>query len=106
MLVKDRTAIEPWQKIPKQMADLNLTPEDGMTKAWFVDHQGRLFGGAEAINRCIRLVWWLKPLAYLYDVPGIRHLQDRAYQWIADNRYRLPGSTAACAVDLNPPPTE
>lgn len=105
-LVGNRTAIEPWQKIPDQMTDLGLTAEDGMTKVWFVAADGTLYGGAEAINHCLRLVWWLKPLTYLYAIPGIRQLEDRAYQWIADNRYKLPGSTAACAIDLPKPTIE
>jgi predicted DCC family thiol-disulfide oxidoreductase YuxK len=26
-------------------------------------------------------------------------LQDSIYRWVADNRYRMPGSTAACEIE-------
>lgn len=84
------------------MQALGLTAEDGLTQAWFVAADGTLSGGAEAINRCLRTVWWIRPITYLYHLPGIKQLQDRAYRWVADNRYQMPGSTAACAV---PTPT-
>jgi predicted DCC family thiol-disulfide oxidoreductase YuxK len=81
------------------MAALGLTDEDGMTQAWFVDKNGRLTGGAEAINEVLKYVWWARPLATLYHIPGLKQLQDRAYRWVANNRYRLPGSTAACVME-------
>ncbi|MCB0037254.1 MAG: DUF393 domain-containing protein [Anaerolineales bacterium] len=90
--------VQGWQTIPERMAELGLTAEDGMSKAWFVDAQGNLTGGAEAVNQAMRYAWWVKPFTYLYYLPIMRPLQDRLYQWIADNRYKMPGSTAACAV--------
>lgn len=82
------------------MAALGLTDEDGLKQAWFVASNGRLTGGAEAINQALKYCWWLRPLTYLYPLPGIRQLQDRAYRWVADNRYRLPGSTPQCALPV------
>lgn len=82
------------------MAEVGLTDEDGWTQAWFVTATGEVSGGAEAINRALRHVGWAKPFTYLYPLPIIRQLQDRAYRWVANNRYRLPGSTAACEVQL------
>ena len=91
---------QPWQAIPEQMAALGLTDEDGLTQVWFVSANGRLSGGAEAINRAMRYCWWLRPFTYLYFLHGIRQLQDWVYRWVARNRYRLPGSTAQCALSL------
>jgi predicted DCC family thiol-disulfide oxidoreductase YuxK len=82
------------------MAELGLTDEDGMAKVWFVDQRGKLSGGAEAVNYAMRHVWWAKVFTYLYPIPGIRQLQDWGYQWVADNRYRMPGSTDACALPV------
>ncbi len=96
---RNRTAIEPWHAIPEQMAKLGLTTEDGMTQIWFVDGGGRLTGGAEAMNAVMKLVWWGRPFTILYPIPGIKQLQDWAYRWVANNRYRMPGSTAACALE-------
>ena len=80
------------------MAALGLTDEDGLKQAWFADAKGQLSGGAEAINRALRYCWWLRPFTYLYPLPGIRQLQDWVYRWVAENRYRLPGSTPQCAL--------
>ncbi len=93
-----RIDCQPWQAIPDKMAALGLTDDDGMQQAWFVDAHGRLTGGAAAINQSLRNCWWLRPLTYLYALPGIRQLQDWVYRWVAKNRYRLPGSTPQCAL--------
>lgn len=90
--------IQGWQFIPERMKELGLTAADGMTQVWFVDQHGRLSGGAEAANRAMRLTWWAKPFTYLYHVPGIQQIQKWGYRWIANNRYKMPGSTEACAV--------
>jgi predicted DCC family thiol-disulfide oxidoreductase YuxK len=81
------------------MGALGLTDEDGMIQVWFVDENGRLTGGVEAVNEVMKQVWWLRPFAYLYRIPGIKQLQDHAYRWVANNRYRLPGGTVACAIE-------
>lgn len=103
VFTKDRVDIQAWQRIPEKMAELGLTAEDGMTSAWFVSAENHLSAGAEAINRTLRTVWWLAPITYLYHIPGIKQLQNRTYQWIADNRYKLPGSTEACAIPTQKP---
>ena len=96
-LTKDKIEIQTWQMIPERMAELGLTADDGMTSAWYA-HGDKLYAGAEAINHTMRSVWYIAPLTYLYYVPGIRQVQNRVYQWIADNRYKMPGATDACAV--------
>ncbi len=88
------------------MAQLNLTVEDGMTQVWFVAKNGRLTGGAEAINQAMKHCWWAKPFTFFYPIPGIKQLQDKVYRWIADNRYRMPGSTAACAIPTHKDDTQ
>jgi predicted DCC family thiol-disulfide oxidoreductase YuxK len=90
--------IRPWQQNLKLMAEHGLTAEDGMTQVWYID-ANTLSGGAEAVNNALRLIWWARPFTYLYRLPGIRHLQDRLYRWVADNRHRMPGSTAACKIE-------
>ena len=32
----------------------------------------------------------------IYRVPGIRFIQNAVYRWIADHRYRFPGTTPYC----------
>lgn len=88
--------IQSWQAIPERMAALSLTAADGMAKAWFVDKDGSLTGGAAAVNGAVGYCWWLRPFTHLYQLPGMRQLQDRIYQWVAGNRHRLPGSASQC----------
>jgi predicted DCC family thiol-disulfide oxidoreductase YuxK len=86
------------------MAEYSLTAEQTMTQVWYIDHNIdsiTISGGAAAVNDSLRHVWWLKPFTYLYSLPGIRQLQDRLYRWVADNRHRMPGSTAACEIEPN-----
>jgi predicted DCC family thiol-disulfide oxidoreductase YuxK len=97
---KGRVDVRPWQHSAQIMAGLGLTAEDGMRQVWYVDENGRLSCGAEAVNNVIRLVWWARPLTFLYRLSGFRQLQDRLYRWVADNRHRMPGGTAECAVEL------
>jgi predicted DCC family thiol-disulfide oxidoreductase YuxK len=99
---KGQVELQPWQAIPDRLAALGLTAADGQAKAWFVDERGGLSGGAEAINRALRYCWWARPFTYLYFLPGLRQLEEWVYQWVADNRYRLPGSTPSCKVDREP----
>ncbi|KAA3664988.1 MAG: DUF393 domain-containing protein [Chloroflexi bacterium] len=80
------------------MAAVGLTGADGMAKAWFVDENGRLSSGAHAINEAMRFCWWIRPFTHLYHIPGIHQLQEHIYQWIANNRHRLPGSTPQCEM--------
>ena len=97
---RSRVEIQPWQKIPERMDALGLTIDDVLTQVWYVSADSRkLTGGAAAVNDTLWHVWYLRPLTWLYRVPGIHQLQDRLYKWIAVNRYKMPGSTAACAID-------
>ena len=77
-----------------------------MRQAWFVDANDQLTGGAGAINRSLRYCWWLRPFTYLYFLPGICQLQDWVYHWVANNRYRLPGSTPQCEIPAQGKATE
>lgn len=97
-----RLDVLPWQT-PGLLARVGLTAEQTMASAWFVDEEGRTFAAAEGINRALAAMHGIfRPLLWLYRVPGIRLIEDAVYKWIAANRYRLPGSTAACAVPTPP----
>jgi predicted DCC family thiol-disulfide oxidoreductase YuxK len=67
-----------------------------MTKMHVILPSGRVVAGAEAAARIaagVPIVGWL---AYLYYVPGLRQLMERAYGLVAKNRYRLFGRTRPC----------
>ncbi len=86
--------------------EAGLTFEQTLEAAWFVDEKGRQFRGAGAINTCLAAVHGIfEPLVWLYALPGIRQIEDTVYAWVARNRYRMPGSTAACKVEPPHPKT-
>ena len=80
------------------MGEYGLTAEDGMTQVWYID-QDEVSGGAKAVNKAMRQAWWARPFTYLYDLPGISHIQNWVYRWVANNRYRMPGGTATCGIE-------
>lgn len=80
------------------MERYGLSLDDVMTQVWIITKQEEVLGGAAAVNHCFHYIWWARPLAFLYRVPGLRHLEDWLYRWIAAHRHLMPGSTATCAL--------
>jgi predicted DCC family thiol-disulfide oxidoreductase YuxK len=59
--------------------------------------EGRAYFKSDATIRVLASLpgwWWLRPLLLLLPRP----LRDRAYDWIARNRYRLFGRRESCLV--------
>jgi len=86
---------EPLQA-PGAADRLGVTADRLSESAWWLDDSGEVYAAAEAINAALSVALRSRaPLAF-YRVPGIRHLQDAAYRWIAAHRYRFPGTTPYC----------
>lgn len=91
-------AVQPWQST--DLEALQLTENDVTTAAWWLDGSGQATAsGAQAIAAALRtcgpgyrLVGWAMTL------PVVRLLAAVVYGWVARNRYRLPGATAACKL--------
>jgi predicted DCC family thiol-disulfide oxidoreductase YuxK len=65
-----------------------LTKEACMKALHVVAPDGTVYSGAEAIARLVARAPLWGWLAYGYYVPGVRFALDRAYAWVARNRYR------------------
>jgi predicted DCC family thiol-disulfide oxidoreductase YuxK len=94
----------PWQDL--DLAAHGLT-EQAVTSAvqWLRPRtDGRpIPSGAAAVARLLlRSRWPFRPLGALLLVPPVSWLGRLGYRLIADNRYRLPGGTPACAVPKHP----
>lgn len=92
-----RYAIAPWQQL--DLAALGLTADECLDAAQFVCPDGQVRAGHQAIAEALRQ--GSPPFGPLGAVLGSRALAPlarRVYEWVAENRYRLPGGTAACAV--------
>ncbi|HEV7707380.1 MAG TPA: DCC1-like thiol-disulfide oxidoreductase family protein [Asanoa sp.] len=93
--------------IPWQFANLDAL---GLTRAqcveavqWVPEH-GEPAAGPVAIARLLRSsgpVWRLA--GRVLDLRPVTALAWPAYRWVARNRHRLPGGTAACAVPADSP---
>jgi predicted DCC family thiol-disulfide oxidoreductase YuxK len=85
-----------------QLTDLDalgLSEEEASAAVQWVETDGTIRSGHEAIAAALSSaggVWALAGRALL--LPGISPIAAVSYRLIADNRYRLPGGTPACAV--------
>jgi predicted DCC family thiol-disulfide oxidoreductase YuxK len=89
--------IAAWQLT--DLAELGLTEAQAADAVQWVRVDGTVRSGHEAIAAALAVaggIWRAAGRALL--LPGISWLAARAYRLVADNRYRLPGSTPACAL--------
>jgi predicted DCC family thiol-disulfide oxidoreductase YuxK len=98
-LVKlDRTGnlqTEPFQRAGT--AERLGIPADRLGEsAWWLDSSGQVYGGAEAANAALSAALGTRLPLFIYRIPGIRSLQEAVYRWVADHRYRFPGTTPYC----------
>jgi predicted DCC family thiol-disulfide oxidoreductase YuxK len=56
-----------------------------------LDEKGQIFKGPDAVFRILREVPSLRPISWLYGLPGMRQLAKVVYRWIARHRYKLFG---------------
>jgi predicted DCC family thiol-disulfide oxidoreductase YuxK len=94
----DRTGgleIVPFQQ-PGTAERLGISPSRMTESGWWLDSSGQVYGGAEAVNAALSAALGTRLPLVLYRVPGIRFLQERVYRWVANHRYRFPGTTPHC----------
>ncbi|RDH79401.1 DUF393 domain-containing protein [Mycolicibacterium moriokaense] len=75
---------------------LRIPPERLMEQLWWLDGSGEVYGGAEAANAAVSAALGTRLPLLLYRLPGMRSAQDAVYRWVADHRYRFPGTTPYC----------
>ncbi|WP_436788271.1 thiol-disulfide oxidoreductase DCC family protein [Yinghuangia sp. YIM S10712] len=89
--------ITAWQFA--DLDELGVTPERAAHEVLLVTPTGEVHGGAAAFAKLLafeRGVWSV-PGAVM-QIPPIDLLAAKAYRLVADNRYKLPGGTPACAL--------
>lgn len=101
---------DQFEYVPRQAKGLDerfpaLAEGDFNTGLRLIDRDGRIHVGADAIYLISRRLPRTKWAAWLYRVPGINWISQRAYAWIAKNRYRLAGSceSGACSTEATEP---
>jgi predicted DCC family thiol-disulfide oxidoreductase YuxK len=99
--------IVAWQLA--DLAELGVTEKQARDAVQLVQIDGTVRSGHEAIAALLGTagrIW--KILGRVILLPGISWAAAKVYRLVADNRYRLPGGTPACAVrpgrgDCRPP---
>jgi predicted DCC family thiol-disulfide oxidoreductase YuxK len=94
--------VEPWQWVVDLEA-YGLTRGDVSTAVYWIDPHGTVHRGHKAVAASLRAMgggWGL--LGITLSVPPIRWVAAVAYELIARNRHRLPGSTPACRLPKKP----
>lgn len=89
--------IVAWQLA--DLAKLGITEEQAADAVQLVQVDGTVRSGHEAIAAVLTTagrIWTIVGRAVL--LPGISWIAARIYRLVANNRYRLPGGTPACAV--------
>ncbi|MFF8443332.1 thiol-disulfide oxidoreductase DCC family protein [Streptomyces californicus] len=95
---RPRTAAVAWQTLPAELTEPHLER---------LDHEVLLFHGdrvrAGGVAALASLLGSSPARTYrgvgkLLRLPLIRRAANLAYRWVARNRQRMPGGTAACAV--------
>ena len=94
-----RYEVAPWQEL--DLDALGVTEADCIEAAQFVHPDSSVVAGHLAIAEGLKHgapLW--RPLGHLITRPGVSWVAARAYTWVADHRYALPGGTPACAPKL------
>ncbi|MGA5819239.1 thiol-disulfide oxidoreductase DCC family protein [Kitasatospora sp. NPDC094028] len=104
-----------WEAVPFQFADLaeldasaggrgEVSAERAEREVLWVTPGGRVYGGAQAVARLLMRSGgvWAYAGAALALAP-VRPVAALAYRWVARNRHRMPGGTAACALPARKP---
>ena len=89
--------IVPWQRA--DLDALGVDPAAAVDALQWVDADGRVSAGAEAVARMLRtggLLW--RTVGAVMLLPVVRQVAALVYRFVAKNRHRLPGGTPACRV--------
>lgn len=78
---------------------LGISTSALLDSVWWLDSSGDVYAGAEAVNAAVSVALGTRLPLRIYRLPGMRWLQDLAYRWVADHRYRFPGTTPYCETD-------
>jgi predicted DCC family thiol-disulfide oxidoreductase YuxK len=84
-LQRHELGVAPLQD-PRVGSLLGLTREQLLTELRFLDADGVLYGGAEALLVLARAISWARPLIWFSRIPGMSRVLDAAYRWIAAKR--------------------
>ncbi len=58
-----------------------------------MDSEGRFWKGPDAVRHLLKVLPCGRPIAWILLLPGMYYLAEKAYAWVARNRYWIFGRT-------------
>jgi predicted DCC family thiol-disulfide oxidoreductase YuxK len=101
--IRPSCGITPWQFA--ELDALGVTQSRAERELLWITPHGTVYGGAQAVAKLLlsaRGGWAV--LGAVLRLPPIRWIAHGVYRIIADNRDRMPGGTAACALPADKRP--
>jgi predicted DCC family thiol-disulfide oxidoreductase YuxK len=87
---------------PSQVIDLDalgLTDDDVACAAWWVDANGRRWGGHQAVGKALVATGsWRALLGHAVLARPLSWLAEPVYGWVARNRSRMPSGSPRCGI--------
>jgi len=80
---------------PRVATLLGLPPDQLLREMRVVTANNELYGGVDAIVFLARQIWWAWPVYAAAQLPGMQHILQAVYRWVADHRNC---SSGICAV--------
>ncbi len=92
--------IVAWQQA--DLEKLGVTADQCQTALQWVSADSTQFLSAhKAVARvCKDAGGWITAAGYAMSLPVVSPIAGAVYRWVARNRQKMPGGTAACAVDF------
>lgn len=90
--------VQPWQWT--DLGALGVTTAEVDAAVVWVSSPAHRTSGPQAIADLLRSStrrWW-RAAGALLSPPPVRWVAGFAYRWVARNRHRMPGGTAACSL--------
>ncbi|WP_369142134.1 thiol-disulfide oxidoreductase DCC family protein [Streptomyces sp. R44] len=101
--LKPRCETTAWQFA--DLEGLGVTSTRASHEVLWVTPGGVVYGGAQAVAKVLLSSGGGWPAAgALLTLPPVRWVAHGVYRLIANNRHRMPGGTAACALPHRPAP--
>lgn len=96
-MVRPRCEVVAWQQA--DLDALGVTADRARYEALWVTPTGRVYGGAQAVAKILLGAGGLwAVVGAVLTLPPVRWIAHAVYRLVAENRMRLPGGTAACAL--------
>jgi predicted DCC family thiol-disulfide oxidoreductase YuxK len=90
----DRIDLVPYQAA--ELESYGVSRKAAEQAMHLVAPSGAVWSGAAAARELFRLMPVLRPLAWLFRVPGVMFVAERMYRWVARRRHRFGCESSTC----------